>query len=434
MIFGFFLVCLFTDMGAISDTPRSMDLSEWVSAALSSSPEIRSSEASVISARAFLTGDQAFLYPSLTASAGVTRAWSNSPLPDEGSVRSETDSWSAGLSLSQEILRSGGQNWLYRNASRLEFAAAEADHEGAVLQVTLDVVYAYYDVIEAIKLRQAAENSLERTRGQLARTQALYDMGAVTTLELLQVQVQESEDRLLAGRREQALQTAYGNLYIAAGADLSGPVMLVDTNAVLEPLPMESVALIPGDHSQNQSLRAARFRQEASGIRADAAGRSYWPTLRASAGWNWNDDTLDDIDRMFDSHGYNVGLSLSWTVFDGFLRESQIKSSRAAEISSQASLESLEDQLASTERTLRTTLELDVRYYRDSMLALERAQEQYRLSSMSYDMGAISLLDLLDAQSDLASAEANLAGARVAALKTEASLMVLLGNPPRLGE
>ena len=68
------------------------------------------------------------------------------------------------------------------------------------------------------------------------------------------------------------------------------------------------------------------------------------------------------------------------------------------------------------------------------MLMVEQAGEQYRLSQMSYEMGALTLLDLLNAQADLSQAEANLVSARVTALRTEASLMAQLGRMPRVGE
>ena len=428
------LLSTLTGIGNGGQPSRELDLSAWVSMALDNSPAIHSSEASLLSAQASLTGEKAFLYPTITATAGASRYWSESPLPGGGSVESENDSYSAGVSLSQEILQSGGQNWLYRNASEISLQAAEADHQKAILDVTLEVVFSYYQVVEAIQLKRSAVNAHERSLNQLQRTESLYAMGAVTTLELLQVQVQESTDRLTVSRREQALQSAYSDLYASAGADLSGPELLVNTQAVLEPLPAGSLEDFPLDISRNPALIAARLRQDASEVRREAAGRSYWPSLRASAGWTWNDSSLDNIDRMFDSDGYNVGLSLSWTVFDGFLRESRINSARASQLSSQAAVQSLEDNLESSVQTLRSSLEIDIQYYHDSILALELAQEQYRLSRMSYEMGALPLLDLLQAQSDLAGSETNLVSARAAALKTEASLMVNLGRYPRLGE
>ncbi|MCK5035286.1 MAG: TolC family protein, partial [Candidatus Sabulitectum sp.] len=181
-------------------------------------------------------------------------------------------------------------------------------------------------------------------------------------------------------------------------------------------------------------LLSASLRARVSELNSTAAERSYWPSLRASAGWSWNDDTLDDINRMFEYDGFNAGVNLSWNVFDGFLRESRINSARASSLASQASLETLENSVHASVESISNSLRIDIRYYSDSQLMLEQAQEQYRLSLMSYEMGALRLMDLLDAQADLAQSEANLVSARVAALTSEASLMIQLGRMPRLGE
>ncbi len=428
------LLSILTLSAGDTGSAQRLDLAGWVSLALDNSPELRSAEASLLAARASLTGDRSFLWPSLTASASASRTWSDTPLEGGGAVQADHDSYSAGLTLSQELLQSGGQNWLYLRASELSLQAAEADYEGAVLEVVRDVVNSYYDVLEALELKRAAEDSRERSLRQLQRTENQYGMGAVTTLELLQVQVQESTDRLLVSRREQNLLAALNGLYTASGVDLHGTPPGINPDAVVEPLPLSAVPSIPLDVSSNPSLRAATLRGRSSEIQADAAGRSYWPTLRASAGWSWNDGTLDELDRILDSDAYTIGMSLSWNIFDGFLRESRIKSARASVLGSEASLESLRNNLEAGVRTLRDLLLIDIQYYHDSVLALELAQERYRLSAMSYEMGSISLIDLLEAQSDLSASEANLASARASALRSEASLLVELGKMPRVGE
>lgn len=417
-----------------TDSVQRLDLSAWVSLALDNSPALRSAEASLLSARASLSGDRSFLWPTLSGSASASRTWSDTPLEEGGAVQTHSNSYSAGLTLSQELLQSGGQNWLYMRASELSLEAAEADYEGAVLEVVREVVSSYYDVLEAMELKRAAEDSRERSRRQLQRTENQYEMGAVTTLELLQVQVQESNDRLLVSRREQNLLAALNGLYTATGVDLYGNPPGIALDAVVEPLPLSAVPTIPLDISSSPSLRAAALRSRSSEIQSDAAGRSYWPSLRASAGWSWNDGTLDEFDRMFDSDAYSVGMSLSWNIFDGFLRESRIKSARASVLGSEASLESLRNNLEASVRTLRDLLLIDLQYYHDSILALELAQERYRLSAMSYEMGSLSLIDLLEAQSDLSASEANLVSARASALRSEASLLVELGRMPRVGE
>lgn len=413
---------------------QALDLSGWVALAYQNSPAISSADASLLSSEASLTSSKSFLWPSLNMSVAASRSWSSTLATGGGIVDSETNSYSTSLSLSQELLQSGGQNWLYMEASELSLMAAEADHKGDVLDVTMDVLSAYYGVLEAVELKKAAETAHERSLNQLERTEALYEIGATTTLQLLQVQVQESGDRLTVSRRDQSLFTSYSNLFNAAGVDQTIDHLQINTAAVIEPLAMEAVQGISLDYSANPALLSASLRARASELNSTAAGRAYWPSLRASAGWSWNDNTLDDVDRMFDSDGYNVGVSLSWNVFDGFLRESRIKTARASSLISQASFETLENTVKASVESLSNSLRIDIQYYSDSELMLEQAQEQYRLSLMSYEMGALPLVDLLDAQSDLSQAEANLVSARVAALKGEASLMIQLGRMPRVGE
>ncbi len=111
-----FLTVLLTVLSlsvADTDSVRRLDLAGWVSLALDNSPELRSAEASLLSARASLTGDRSFLWPTLTGSASASRTWSDTPLEGGGAVQIDNDSYSAGLTLSQELLQSGGQNWLY---------------------------------------------------------------------------------------------------------------------------------------------------------------------------------------------------------------------------------------------------------------------------------------------------------------------------------
>ncbi|MCK5133829.1 MAG: TolC family protein, partial [Candidatus Sabulitectum sp.] len=413
---------------------QALDLSGWVALAYQNSPAISSADASLLSSEASLTSSKSFLWPSLNFSAGASRMWSSMPVAGGGIVDSETNSYSTSLSLSQELLQSGGQNWLYLEASELSLQAARADYKSDVLNVTMDVINAYYGVLEAVELKKAAEAAHERSLNQLERTGALYEIGAATTLQLLQVQVQESTDKLTVTRRDQSLFTSYSSLFNASGMDRTIDHLQINPDAVIEPLPLASVQRIPLDYSDNPGLLGASFRARAAELQSTAAGRAYWPSLRASGGWSWSDNTLDDVDRMFDNDGFNAGVNLSWNVFDGFLRESRIKTARASSLISQASLETLENSVNASVESLSNSLKINIQYYSDSELMLEQAQEQYRLSLMSYEMGALPLLDLLDAQSDLSQAEANLVSARVAALTSEASLMIQLGRMPRVGE
>lgn len=414
----------------VSAEPVEMDLSAWVALALDNAPGLLLQDAAVQQAAAGVSMSRSALLPSLIVGANAGHAWYSSPLV--GSV--DEDSYGASATLSQELLGSGGATWLELSAARRSRDAAMLEREAAVLDLELTIAESFYDVVGALGLVSAARASLDRSAGQLDRTVALHDLGAATSLELVQAQVGESRERLVLAQREQALEAAYASLYSAAGvSDRTPGELLVDTAAVLPPLDIVSAGEIPVDVEGNQGLAASRLTAEGSEISLEAARRSYWPSLSASASWSWSGSEFEPGDIPGED-SWNVRLNLSWSVFDGWMRESRIQSARAASLSSEARVRSTENGLLAAASTARNTLLNSIRSYDLALLSLDYSNRQLELSTMSYELGAMSLLDLLDAQAALAEAEAAVVTARVECLKAEARLWVITGRSPRIGE
>jgi outer membrane protein TolC len=411
-----------------------LDLSGWVSLALSESPELMTAEADLTLATEGRRSARSLLLPTLSLSANGGRTWSTLTVPGSDPEDITTDSYSASLTLSQDILASGGSNWLELRAQGHAVAAAEEDYRAAVLDLELSVLESFYGVVEALELVRSAERALERSVRQLERVEALYDMGGATTLEYLQASVQESRDRLTTSQRRQLLRTAYYDLYDAAGISPSGEVRyLVDIDAVLTPISMRTAGELDLDLSRSASLVSARERLEQSELSWSADRRSYWPSLSVSGSYSWSDDELEFADWQ-DEDSWNVMVSLRWTIFDGWLRESRIGSSRASYLRSRAGVESLESSLEASAVSLRESLMGSIESYELAQLSLELAGETYELSARSYELGATSLLDLLDSQASLADAEAAEISALTDCLIAEARLLTLLGRHARLGE
>ncbi len=424
-----FLTLLLVTGGA--DRPP-LDLSGWVSLALANSPAAAGAEASLSAARAELKASGSFLWPTLSFSASSGYAWvSNQP---DGDGHTGSDSYSASLALSQELLGTGGRNWLILRAQRKGLQAAEADYRAARLELVMRVVEAYYAVVEAEGFLAAANRALELSAGQLERTEALYGIGGVTTLELLQAQVQESRARLGATRSRQNLNNAYNGLLQTAGLVFSPEAPWVDTAAVLTPVPPDFIDSMEHDLSGNPALTAARLRSEQAFITAEASGRNAWPSLSANASWAWSDNRFDGFGSIPDKDTWFVGIHLNWTIFDGFSREAAVRSARAGALRGRAALEEMEASMESGLAAARGSVAAAYESWVLSGLALEQAEEQYRLSRLTYDMGGLSLMGLLDAQETLAEARAGLVSARVDALLEEARFYALLGYTPRLGE
>ncbi|MBD3369146.1 hypothetical protein GF402_02135 [Candidatus Fermentibacteria bacterium] len=411
-----------------------LDLSGWVSLALRSSPDLVSARASVNTSEAALTASRSFMWPSLTFSASAGHEWTSSSLGEYevGSGQTDYDSYSSSLLLSQELLSSGGSSWMDLYASRHRLQASRQDYRQTELDVVLEVVESYYSFVEARELLESSRRTLRRSSSQLEKTEHLYDLGAATTLEITQARVRESSDRLDVAQRRQALSTAYYDLCEAAGVEPDGSYA-VRAEEVFQPLTEEDVQSIPLVLDGNPSLVAQSERLFSTEDELSASKRSYWPSLNARGRWSWS-STEFDLGGVPEEDSWSVSLNLTWSIFDGWLRESNINSARASVLQSRASLESLRRSLRTGLESAYENLLYSIRSYELAELSLEQARKQLELSQTSYDLGALSLLDLLEAQEGLSDAEASVVSARISCLKAEAGLWVLMGRMPRLGE
>ncbi|MFO8182992.1 MAG: TolC family protein [Candidatus Aegiribacteria sp.] len=427
-----FLLLAVTATAALAQPDTlSLDLSGWVGLAMENSPEMEISSADLMISEASLRSTRSFLWPTLSLGSSGRHSWSSVPDMSGGYTDTEGTTWSMSAGVSQELLASGGSSWLRLSGSRRSHEASRFDHRQTGLDLTMDVIEAYYGVVEAAGLLESAQRALDRSTEQLSRTSSLYRMGGATNLELIQAEVQQSSDSLTLLQRENAVSSAYVNLRRTAG--VTGSPYRVNTEAVLQPVTINTALGYSLDTSGSNILAASEERLAAAEYSWRAARRSYWPSLTAGGSWNWSDDELD-FEDFSSRDSWQVSLSLQWTLFDGFNRESIIQSSRASMLRQEASHRALENSVESSLITARNDLVNSIRRWELSLQVLNQAREQLRLSRMSYELGSISLLDLLDAQSQLASAEASVESSRTASLIAEARLLVLLGRSPRVGE
>jgi len=408
-----------------------LDLSGWVRVAMENSPTITISSADLMSSSASLTSSESFLWPRLSFSSTASHSWSSIHNASGGYTDTDNASWSMSATISQEILASGGSSWLRLSGSRHSLDASRFDMDQARLDLTMDVIEAYYGVIQDVQLLVSQRRALDRSTEQLRRTEALYEIGGATNLELIQAEVQQSTDNLTLLQREQAVSNSYTILYQTAG--VLGSEYRVNTNAVLQPVSIATAMDFNLDMSGNNTIASSIERLKAVEYNYEANKRTYWPSLNAGGSWNWSNDELD-FEDFSNRDSWQASITLSWTLFDGFNRESIIQSSRASVLRQQASHEALINSTKSLILTAQNNLVSSIRSWELSLEVLNQANEKLRLSMMSYDLGSIPLLDLLDAQSNVTQAEASVESSRTSCLIAEARLLVLLGRTPRIGE
>jgi outer membrane protein TolC len=410
-------------------TPAELDLESWIGLALENAPAMQESQAALMHAEASFGTARAALLPRISLSASTGHTWVSS---DPGGASAGGTSYSTGITLSQEILASGGSTWLSLRGADLGRDQADIQRDASIISLQQDVATKYYSAVEAAWLVRSAGSSLERSEVILERVELLFDLGEGTNIDLLSARVQETGDRLALMEREQQLSSALDQLRLAAGVSRDTS-LTVDTTSVPEPLDLATATALRACPSANPSLTSAEISVERARLSLSSESRSWLPSLTTGGSWTWSGDRLDE-EEMNSGGTWSVNVSLSMPLFDGWLTRSRVLSARASLLEAEAGLSSIGSETETAIEEARATLLTSIESIDLAELELEYAEQKMDLSMMSYQLGGMDLASLLEAQVGLSVAEAGLISARMSCLTAEVDFLALNGTSPRLGD
>ncbi len=333
---------------------------------------------------------QAAWLPSLDAQGSLARAWS------EGTGHNQR---SAALTLSWLLFDFGTRAANVENARQL-LAAAAASQDANVQSLFLAALQAYYGV-QAGRASVEAQKEAERAaRESFAAADTRYRVGVATPADRLQAQTAASQASLNRIRAEGDLKTAYGSLANVMGFDAQQAYSLADIPILVPDAGFSGdLATLIGEARQRRpDLRAAEAQLAAAQAGVAAARGAGLPTLSLGAGPTWQE--IGGVS----SHGGSVGLSLNVPLFSGFTTTYRVRAASAQAEVREAQRQRLEKQVAldvwkayqgllTSSETLKTTADLVASAEASAAVTLGR-----------YKAGVGSILDVLSAQSALASA------------------------------
>lgn len=272
-----------------------------------------------------------------------------------------------------------------------------------------------YDSVLVVHLHQRnLLESRELSTEFLKRTQARFNAGTVAKLDVIKAQVDlaQSENDLIASRRDMA--NADAALNRAIGRTLGTALVAADSLSV-------PIGLPPLDAVETSALTS---RPELTAITAQQRGaraasalvkeNAFLPDLTLGAGRD-----LAVPSGITYSVGFSVPIPLLfWQHTRGEFAETHHR-----ELELAAALRDARAAVAQDVRTTYATAEAALRqvvFLRDQLLP--SAREAYRISTVSYTLGGLSALEVLDARRQLLSAQSQYADALAAANSTRSDL------------
>ncbi len=320
---------------------------------------------------------------------------------------------------------------LYRRSKESALASLDASYAAAdVARLTYlsQVAAAYIDVRYYQERIAIARQNLGSRRETLDLTKLQLEAGAASRLDVVQSEGLVNSTLAEIPGLETQFRTAAHRIATLLGQPASSLVPELQRGA-RQPVPRFNVkAGIPADLIRNRPDIRAAERQLASAVaEIGVAEAQLYPaiTLGGSISPRYN-----AIAGAFDTRSltWSFGPQLSLPIFDGGRLKGNVKlaesTAREAYLSWKQSVldavEEVENALAAVARDRRTVdaLQATVKSY----------QEALQLATASYRDGASSLLDVLDAQRQVSTAQANLAQAVQQVAQDYVSLNVAIGG------
>jgi outer membrane protein len=320
----------------------------------------------------------------------------------------------------------------FRRGAQRASAAATADQRDATLlrqeyAVALATKQAYFNALAAQELVAVAETRLRRAQEQLNLTSERLRLGATTRSDSLRARVEFGNAQLTLINAQNDLRNTQANLARQIGID--GVVSPVRDTTLEARLPtLDTAALRREATGTAPTIREAEASVSASRASLRVARAAYMPTLSASANQNWARAEQELFSSTPFTSSWSLRVQLSYPIFNGFQRETQIITADANTTAAEARLLDARRQLDAQLTQAFAALDAASARIDVSRVSVAAADEDLRMQRERYRLGAATIVEVLTSQISADQAQVDLVRARYDYLVARAQIEAYIGH------
>ncbi len=378
------------------------------------------------------------LYPTIIAAASG-RTYLNPELLYQSFVKQDLGVFDAKVEMAYTLVDFGARRTEI-TATQARLVAANLSFNNEHLDLIRQVSQAYFSLLAARGLREAAEVSLNDARTTESAAQERRKNGLATVPEVLEAKAATAKAAYDLQSAIGVERVQIGNLARAITANPVRPLKVepLDQLRIPDRLDQSVEDAITTAFKDRPDLEADQARVRAAQAEVKHAHSSYYPSLTfdGSKGWirafgqqhGWPSDYAK-------TYTYDGELSLKWTVFDGLRRENRISEAKAEEKAATEEVRDRQDEITNQVWNDYEDAATALEQRKAASALLSASSESYSAALESYKDGVRNFLDVLAAENALAQARAIDVTARTQVLQTFTDLDFrtgdLLKNHPR---
>ncbi|MCD6116936.1 TolC family protein [bacterium] len=311
----------------------------------------------------------------------------------------ELKSWSSSASINvNQQLFSGGRNLFNVKRSRYLQKSAYSGFDDTKQQTIYIVKERYYNLLKAEHLLSIAEETTKSSGESYKRAQTLFRVGKVPKSDVLKAKVQLETDKLSLIEAQNGLSVARASLNYVLGYSVDHAIEVVD-NLNVSDINVSYDDAMTQAFSEHPALKKKEWDVKAARASVRMAYGQFLPTVSAYYSYSWRNDKLSKIDKMFDKdYNWYAGVQLNFPIFQGLSRYATVSKAQLAYSSQKIGLEQAKRDIALEVKQAFFQVKQAKKKILVTKDALAAAEEDLRLNKEKYNLGAGTMLDLINAQ------------------------------------
>jgi outer membrane protein TolC len=314
----------------------------------------------------------------------------------------------ANLGITQMVF--DGSYFVGLKASRTFQELSRKDHIRTKIDVIEGVSKAYYNVLVSEEGLNLVQQNYGRLDSLLNDTKGLYESGFSEKIDVNRVQVQFNNIAVQLKNAKELYALSFATLKFQMGMPIEQPLILAEKISDLE---FEDLDTNTDEFDFTQRIEYSVLQTNRQLAELDMKNNrvQYLPKLDAYAGYGFNTGTsttsdLFDFNNNWFGNG-QFGIRMSIPVFDGFYKHYKVQQNKLQ-------IKQIEEQFDRLENNINLEVSTSKVNYQNAILNLEAqrenmvlAEEVYNVSTIKYEQGVGSSLEVVDADTAYKEAQNN---------------------------
>jgi outer membrane protein TolC len=314
-----------------------------------------------------------------------------------------------------------------RSSAEFNLNASEQDYSKERNEAAFNIYSAYWNYYKTDEINKVIVQTLQQMENHLKDTRNFFENGLISKNDMLKLEVQYSNTKLMLIEAENNLELARIAFNRAIGIELTSQTKVAASEQSLKYEKYQLADIIDEALNNRKELKSLSYRFEASKEGVSAAKSNWLPSIYLTGNYYYSNPNprFQPAKDEFNSN-WDVGVTLSWDVWNWGLITSQVSQAEQTKIQLETNLDQLKENIQMEVYSNYLNLIKTEEKVKVNKEAMDQSLENYRITSEKYNTQLATSTDLIDAETLKLQAGTNLKTAEVdfqlAKVKLEKSL------------